>query len=68
MNRFYKEQIRKSLHSSMDYLTERQRREFVYRFTKNPDLSSKSFINQIDNKSLKIAQRHVQNILEQNLI
>lgn len=67
MNRFDKEQIRKSLHSSMEDLTDTQRRDFVRKFGKQRGGNSKRIINKIDNKLLKIAERHVAKTLKQNI-
>lgn len=64
MNRFEKEQLRKYLYENIDQLTDAQRREFVAIFGSVPGFSSHSVIRQINNKQLRRAYRHVQNLLK----
>ena len=64
MNRFSKEQLRQYLFENVPTLTDAQRREFVYKFGRNRGSSVKLVINQIDNKLLRRAHKHVLEIIK----
>lgn len=64
MNRFEKELMRQYLRDNIELLNDAQRREFVRLFGPDPGQSSLAVINQIDNKMLRRAHKHVSAIVK----